>query len=108
MVTLHFLGTMHDAVCSFMSCTWDTVYIRDIKLHTASYILLKKYGVVYIWGCLYIYVAPRMGYFLVNFHIYSSLFYLAKSQSQCLLAIGRDGGLSNLCHACGLLVSRGC
>ena len=32
---------------------------------------------------------------------YSSLFYLVTAQSQCLMGIGRDRGLSTLCHSCG-------
>ena len=30
-----------------------------------------------------------------------SPFYLATTQSQYLMVIGRDGGLSTLCHSCG-------
>ena len=33
--------------------------------------------------------------------MFSSPFYLAMTQSQCLLVIERDGGLSALCHSCG-------
>ena len=35
------------------------------------------------------------------FWIYSSPFQLATTQSLCLMVIGRDGGLSTLCHSCG-------
>ena len=34
-------------------------------------------------------------------YIYGSPFYLATSQSQCFIAIGRDGDLSTQCHNCG-------
>ena len=40
-------------------------------------------------------------HFLVNLHIYGSTFYLAPAQSQCLMAVARDSGLSTLCHSCG-------
>ena len=33
--------------------------------------------------------------------MFSSPFYLAMTQSQCLLVIERDGGLNTLCHSCG-------
>ena len=33
--------------------------------------------------------------------IYSSPFHLATTQSQCLVVIGRDGGLNTLCHSYG-------
>ena len=36
---------------------------------------------------------------LVNFHIYSSPFYLATTQSQCLLVIGKDYGLNTFYHS---------
>ena len=38
----------------------------------------------------------------IYIYTYSSPFLLATPQSQCLMVIGRDGGLSNLCHSCGL------
>ena len=38
----------------------------------------------------------------IYIYTYSSPFLLATPQSQCLMVMGRDGGLSNLCHSCGL------
>ena len=38
--------------------------------------------------------------FLVTVEIYSSPFYLATAQSQSLMMIGRNSGLSTLCHNC--------
>ena len=37
-------------------------------------------------------------HFLVNFHLYGQPFYLATTQSQCLMVIEIDGGLNTLCH----------
>ena len=37
---------------------------------------------------------------MVNMDIYSSRFYLAMTQSQCLMVIWRDDGLSTLCNSC--------
>ena len=33
--------------------------------------------------------------------IYDSQFYVVTDQSQYLMVIWRNGGLSNLCHSCG-------
>ena len=41
------------------------------------------------------------------FWIYSSPFQLATTQSLCLMVIGRDGGLSTLCHSCGFACHQG-
>ena len=38
----------------------------------------------------------------IYIYTYSSPFFLATPQSQCLMVIGRDGSLSTLCHSCGL------
>ena len=43
----------------------------------------------------------RLEHFLVNMDVYSSLFYLARAQSQYLMVIRMDDGLSTLCHSCG-------
>ena len=53
--------------------------------------LCSKDGVVWLW------------YFSVNLdmHIYGSTLYPATAQSQCLVAIGRDGSLNTLCHSWG-------
>ena len=37
----------------------------------------------------------------VNLYTQSSPFYLATAQSQYIMALGRDGVLSTLCHSCG-------
>ena len=39
-------------------------------------------------------------HFVVNLHVYGSPFYLATTQSHSIMAIGRDNGLSTLCHSC--------
>ena len=40
--------------------------------------------------------------YVLYIHIlYSSPFHLATAQSQYLMMIGRDSGLSTLCHSCG-------
>ena len=54
------------------------------KRFTTQNISAPKMGVVWLW------------HFLVNLHIYDSPFYIATAQPQCLIAIGRDGGLSTL------------
>ena len=48
----------------------------------------SKDGIVWLW------------HFSVNLYIYRSSVYLATAQSQYLMVIGRDGGLSTLCHSC--------
>ena len=48
----------------------------------------SKDGIVWLW------------HFLVNLYVYRSSVYLATAQSQYLMVIGRDGGLSTLCHSC--------
>ena len=42
----------------------------------------------------------QLRHFLVNLYMYSSPFYLATVQSQCLAVIEMDGGLNPLCHSC--------
>ena len=61
---------------------------RVLKLFTGLCYLHSEDGEVWIW------------YFFINLHIYDSPFYLVTSQSsQCLMAFGRDGGLSTLFHS---------
>ena len=60
---------------------------RVLKTFLDPDYLLSEEGVVWLW------------YFLVNFRIYSSLFYLATAYSHCFKVIGRNGGLSTLCHS---------
>ena len=40
-------------------------------------------------------------HFLVNLHISDLQFYAASDKPQRLMVIGRDSGLSTLCHSCG-------
>ena len=62
---------------------------RVLKTFPGPGYLRSEDGIVWLW------------HFLVNLHIYGSPFYLATTQSQYLMAIGKDGGLSTLCHSCG-------
>ena len=66
----------------------NNISIYNITKYMTIYNICNKYLHINI---LYIYI-----------YTYSSPFLLATPQSQCLMVIGRDGGLSNLCHSCGL------
>ena len=70
---------------------------RVLKIFPGHDYLRSEDGVVWLW------------HFLVNLHIYDSPFYFATSQSQCLMAIGRDSGSNIMCHSRGfaLLPGRG-
>ena len=46
-----------------------------------------------------------MLHFFVNLDIYSSLFYLATSQSQDIMVIWKDDGSSTVCHSGGYFLS---
>ena len=61
---------------------------RVLKTFPGPGYLRSDDGIVWLW------------HFLVNLHIYGSSFYLATTQCQYLMVIGRDGGLSTLCHSC--------
>ena len=58
------------------------------KRFTTQNISAPRIGVVWLW------------HFLVNLHIYDSLFYIATVQPQCLMAIGREVVWA-LCHSYG-------
>ena len=68
--------------CRFVC--WQKV----LKTFPSPACLLSEDGIVRQWN------------FLLNLHIYSSPFYLATAQSQCLMEIERDGSLSTKCHSC--------
>ena len=61
---------------------------RVLKMFPGSDYLHYKDGIV------------SLSPFLVTVDIYSSPFYLATAQSQCPMMIGRNSGLSTLCHNC--------
>ena len=76
-----------------------TIYIYI--LYTSNYIYYIHIYILYIYKYIYIYIYIYIIlyiHFLVNLD--SSPFYLAMVQSQCLKMIGRNCGLSNLCHGC--------
>ena len=62
---------------------------RVLKTIPGPGYLHAKDGLVWLW------------HFLVALHKYCSPFYLATAQLQYLMAIGKDVGLSTLCHSCG-------
>ena len=92
---IHTYIKYHIYIYIYIDC-WQ----RVLKTFPGSRYLRSKDEVVWRW------------HFLVHLDIYSSLFYLTKAQSLCLIVIGRDGGLSTLCHSCRLAcqqrVLRGC
>ena len=67
---------------------WFACQQRVLKMFPGLDYLCSEDGGVWLW------------HVFGNFHIFSSPFCLAMAQSQCLLVIERDGGLSYLCHSC--------
>ena len=89
-------------------CMYIHVYIYYILYIYIYCILLYILYISMLYICVYIYIisSPLLSslrgwdsltvwlwYLLVNLDIYSSPFYLATAQSQCLMVIGSDGGM---------------